>query len=357
MIKKCIFIIVLALISTFISCKVKEPQLKKSPETVGKLIINDLLSRPEFMIYETPGVYAVHYAEACAGYGSLKLAGLLNDKSLIANLENRYKKVEKENIPNTENHVDTNVYGILPLEFYIQTNNKNYLKHGIKLANGQWKDSLPNGLSSQARFWIDDIYMISALQIQAYRVTGNMIYLERAALTVKTYIKELQQPNGLFFHGPEAPFFWGRGNGWVAAGFAELLSVLPKNNPYYNSILNGYKKMMKTLIEYQNKDGMWHQLINHKESFKESSSTAMFGFAMALGVKKKLLPKTPYEETYVKAWNALTEYLNDDGKIREICVGTGQSLDINYYLNRPRITGDLHGQAPMLWFTYSLITD
>jgi unsaturated rhamnogalacturonyl hydrolase len=120
--------------------------------------------------------------------------------------------------------------------------------------------------------------MIGCLQIQAYRSTGNMIYLERAALEIDSYIQRLQQPNGLFYHGIDAPFYWGRGNGWVAAGLAELLSVLPESNSHYNSILNGYKKMMKTLVETQASDGMWRQLIDKEESFKETSSTGMFGF-------------------------------------------------------------------------------
>jgi rhamnogalacturonyl hydrolase YesR len=83
----------------------------------------------------------------------------------------------------------------------------------------------------------------------------------------------------------------------------------------------------------------------------------MIGFAMSMGVKKGILPKEPFTTAYKKAWNSLTEYLDEDGKIREVCVGTGQSSDINYYLSRPRTTGDFHGQAPMLWFAYSLIAD
>jgi rhamnogalacturonyl hydrolase YesR len=197
--------------------------------------------------------------------------------------------------------------------------------------------------------------MIGSLQVQAYRATGKGVYLERAALETDAYIQKLQQPNGLFHHGVNAPFFWGRGNGWVAAGLAELLSELPDNNPHYPSILAGYKKMMKTLVEYQAEDGMWRQLIDKEESFKETSSTAMFGYAMTVGVKKGLLPKKPYNKACHKAWNALTGYINEDGRVRDVCVGTGQSTDINFYLNRPRITGDLHGQAPILWFAYSLL--
>ena len=38
---------------------------------------------------------------------------------------------------------------------------------------------------------------------------------------------KLQQPNGLFHHAPDVPFYWGRGNGWVAVGMAELPMGIP----------------------------------------------------------------------------------------------------------------------------------
>ncbi len=83
----------------------------------------------------------------------------------------------------------------------------------------------------------------------------------------------------------------------------------------------------------------------------------MFGYAMSLGVKKELLPEDPYRKAIDKAWQALTTYITPDGKLREVCVGTGQSTDTSFYLMRPRITGDLHGQAPLLWLAYSLLAE
>ena len=307
----------------------------KSPEEIGTLVTKDLLSRSEFMMYDTKDVYAVHYAEACAGYGAVKLCAFLNDQETVEKLTQRYDRVITDSIRNTANHVDANVYGILPLELYMHNKQERFFEQGIVLADGQWENPRPDGLSAQTRYWIDDVYMISCLQVQAFRATGKMIYLERAAMEADSYIQKLQQPNGLFFHGVNAPFFWGRGNGWVAAGLAELLSVLPENNPHYNSILTGYKKMMQTLLANQDEDGMWHQLIDKKESFKETSSTGMFGFAFTVGVKKGILPEEPYRNAYTKAWNALTEYIDEDGKVSEVCVGTGQSKDVNFYLTPP----------------------
>jgi len=329
----------------------------KSPEYIGRLVTDDLLSRPDFMMYNTGKVRAVHYAEACAGFGAARLAGFLKDNERLQKLADRYMRVIDENITNTANHVDANVYGILPLELYRQLKDSRFLDQGLEFADDQWKDPLPDGMTNQTRYWIDDVWMIGSLQIQAYRVTKKMIYLERAAMSTDAYLHKLQQPNGLFFHGIDAHFFWGRGNGWVAAGLAELLSELPETNPHYPSIVQVYKKMMDALILYQAEDGMWRQLIDREESYKETSSSAMFGYAMTVGVKKGILKESQYAEASQKAWFALTDYINEEGKISNVCVGTPKSQELDFYLNRPSVTGDLHGQAPILWFAYSLLAD
>jgi unsaturated rhamnogalacturonyl hydrolase len=328
-----------------------------SAESIGSILIEDLLSRPDYMMYKTDFLTAVHYAEACAGFGAVRFADLRNDTVTIQRLIHRYEELLQDTVLKNAHHVDASVYGILPLELYMQTNDERFLKQGIELADLQWNDPLPDGLSRQTRFWIDDVWMIGSLQIQAYRATGNTVYLDRAAATLDAYLKKLQQPNGLFHHGPNAPFFWGRGNGWVAAGLAELLSELSANHPKYATIKEGYVNMMDALVRYQADDGMWRQLVDVEESWKETSGTAMFGYAMSVGVNTGILTDEKYTRSYRKAWNALLEYIDKQGQLTEVCVGTGKSDDIEYYLTRPRSTGDLHGQASLLWFAYSILKD
>lgn len=326
----------------------------KSPEVVGRQVMNEFLSRNEFMLYQTETVKSIHYAEACAAFGALRLAGLIGDTAVINEIFKRYRNVAESGPVNTKNHVDVNVYGILPLELYIQTGDSSYFREGIELADMQWENPLPNGMTNQTRYWIDDIWMIGSLQVQAYRATGEMKYLERAALEIDNYLEKLQQPDGLFFHGEISHFYWGRGNGWVAAGIAEILSELPASNPHCRSILAGYKKMMYALKKYQAEDGMWRQLVDVDSAWKETSCTAMFGYAVATGVEKGLLDRSEFGQVYQKAWTALCDYVTPAGKLRDVCAGTGQADDLNFYLNRPKIEGDLHGQAPLLWFAYRL---
>ncbi|HEY3403938.1 MAG TPA: glycoside hydrolase family 88 protein [Ohtaekwangia sp.] len=325
------------------------------PRSISFRITQNLLNRKEFMLYNSPQLKTFHYAEACAAFGAARIAGLLKDTVTIKRLAKRYEPLLDGVLLGPGIHVDVNVYGIVPLELFRYTHDERFRKQGLDLADEQWKNPQPDGLTNQTRYWIDDMYMIGSLQVQAYRITGNSLYIERAAKELDAYLKKLQQPNGLFFHGPEAPFHWGRGNGWVAAALAELLSELPRKNPYYKSIHIGYVKMMNALLQYQADDGMWRQLIDYPNAWKETSSTAMFGYAMMVGVKKGILPAKKFRPATEKAWLALTGYLNDNGELTDVCVGTGQSKDPQYYLDRGRSTGDFHGQAPMLWFAYSLL--
>ena len=351
----------LVLISCFFSCSNKTNfSGTQSPQMIGEKLIDNLLARPNFLMmnYIDTTVNSIHYAEACAGFGAARLAGLLNDSIRIQKLCSRYSGVIDQNIFIYQNHVDANVYGILPLEFFMQNiYEQKLLAQGIELADKQWENPLPNGMTNQTRYWIDDMWMIGSLQIQAYRATGKLIYLERAALELDAYVQKLQQPNGLFFHGDVSHFFWGRGNGWVAASLAEIMTVLPKNNAHYTSLNNAYVKMMQALLKYQAEDGMWRQLVDHPEAWKETSCTAMFGYAITMGIKKSILPKEQYSQASQKAWSALSKYVNANGDVTDVCMGTGQKSDVNYYLTRPKATGDMHGQAAVLWFAYSMLLE
>jgi rhamnogalacturonyl hydrolase YesR len=173
------------------------------------------------------------------------------------------------------------------------------------------------------------------------------------------YLDKLQQPNGLFFHAPDSPFFWGRGNGWVAAGMTELLRELPADHPQRARILRGYQATMAALLANQGADGMWHQLLDKPETWAESSCTGMFTFALVSGVMHGWLDEKTYAPAARRAWLALVGYLEADANIREVCVGTNKSRQVtgtddlktqyDFYLARPRKVGDLHGQSPMLW--------
>ena len=256
-----------------------------SPQEVGKRVAENFVARK--LEVEDGKRQFVIYPEACAWYGSLTVAQLTKDQDLQKRLIAKFDPLLGEHAKwiSPDALVNMRVFGIIPLEIYQQTKEQKYLDLGRGLADKQWDKTTPDGITAEARYWIDDMYMITAVQVQAFRATQDQKYLDRAALTMAAYLDKLQQANGLFFHALDSPWYWGRGNGWVAAGMAELLRSLPKNHPKRARILEGYRTMMASLLKYQAEDGLWRQLIDHPDVWAQTSSTGMFTFAMVTGVK------------------------------------------------------------------------
>lgn len=334
-----------------------------TPKEVGKRLAYRFVDRKHML---HAGKW-ISYPETFNWKGALEFAAVTKDKKLIGLLQNRFEPLfstEKVLLP-IMNHVDLNMFGSLPLALYQVTKEKRYFELGMPYADTQWilperadqkqKDWAEKGYSWQTRMWIDDMYMITIVQSQAYKVTGDKRYIDRAAKEMVLYLDELQRPNGLFYHAPDVPFFWGRGNGWMAAGMTELLRNLPKDNKDRPRILQGYQTMMKSLKNYQTPAGMWNQLIDDPECWAETSGSAMFTYAIITGVKKGWLDKQEYAPVARKAWMALVPYINEKGDVTEVCVGTNKKNDKQYYYDRPRHIGDFHGQSPYLWCTLALL--
>lgn len=340
-----------------------------TPQEIGKKIAARYLSQPHQNFNRPTPPNVITYPETCSWFGALTFAKVTADKDLTAQLIKRFEPLfgSRDTLIPTPDHVDYTVFGAVPCELYIQTKEQKYLDLGKRFADKQWaapegKRVTPEsyrfynkGLSWQTRLWIDDMFMITAVQSQAYLATGDQKYIDRAAKEMVFYLDSLQQPNGLFYHAPDVPVFWGRGDGWMAAGMSFLLRVLPKNNPNRQRIMQGYQTMMASLLKYQAEDGMWRQIIDDPASWKETSCTGMFSFAFITGVKEGWLDKNIYGPAARKAWLSLIKYINADNDIIDVCEGTNKKNDPQYYLDRKKNIGDLHGQAPLLWCATALL--
>lgn len=355
------------LTSVFAQKSFKDWPLGTEPAVIGLFVANHYVATPHSNFGKPEPPTSITYPEVCTWYGALKFARATGNKELMQKLVLRYEPffAQSASLVPKPDHVDHSVFGAIPLELYQQTNQTRYLVAGKEFADKQWE--LPanpqephqqlaaKGLSWQTRMWIDDMYMITILQVEAFRATGNKEYVNRAAKEMVVYLDAIQQPNGLFYHASDAPFFWGRGNGWMAAGMTELLSALPSDNPDRAKILEGYKKMMATLKQMQDKNYMWHQLLDDPTAWAETSCTGMFTFALVTGVKKGWLDEKEYGTVARNAWTALIKYINENGDVKDVCEGTNKKNDQQYYLDRQRLTGDMHGQAPILWAAAALM--
>lgn len=205
-----------------------------------------------------------------------------------------------------------------------------------------------------ATLWADDLFMAVPFLLRMAKITGDQKLYDEVARQVIQFNKYLNDPEtGLYFHGwynnrkENTPVRWGRANGWIIWATSEALLHLPEKHPDYKAVLKIFRSHMEALAGYQDHSGMWHQVLDHPETYEETSCTALFTLGLARGVRMGWLKKS-YGEIALSGWNALQNKIGADGTVRDICRGTEIGNDVDFYENRKRFDHDPRGLGAML---------
>ena len=206
--------------------------------------------------------------------------------------------------------------------------------------------------------WVDDMYMSLPFLVQSSRLTNDkemkMKRLTEAAEMVFAFNKYVYHPElGLYQHAqftdkPAKLPFWSRGNGWALWAVTNILSELPKNHPLYKKLLKHYREHVEGITAWQDKSGLWHNLLNVPESYLETSGTAIFTLCIARGIMNGWLNGKKYTPTVEKGWAGIETMIDEQYQVHGITVGTNVTTDINYYLERPTALNDCHGLFPVI---------
>lgn len=206
----------------------------------------------------------------------------------------------------------------------------------------------PNG-----RLMADDPYMLVPYLVRLARGSGDAQQFVTAVRQVRGARRFLFEPAaGLYRHAWHVPQgkplgqFWGRANGWMVLAQVELLSALPADHPCLAEVRTAFAAHAAGLRRSQDPAGGWHQVLDHPESWIESSCTGMFVYGLARGVNEGWLDHS-FAQDARRGWAALRRKVAPDGDVIDVC-GSTDIGDLNYYLNRPRLRGDLHGFGPFL---------
>jgi len=200
----------------------------------------------------------------------------------------------------------------------------------------------------------DSVFMGGPLLAQAGKLTGERRYVE-AALDHLAFMQKLcLRSDGLYRHSPlnEAP--WGRGNAFPAFGMALTISALPAADR--EKTIGEFRRLIDALLRYQTKNGMWRQVIDHPTAYEEFSATAMIGSAMHQGLREGWLKGAQYQSAVGRAWEAIKARTGSDGKLMDVCEGTGKFPTLEDYLKRMAIWDrDPRGGAMALHFATELM--
>jgi len=224
-------------------------------------------------------------------------------------------------------------------------------KKQYRLADGTLARQRPQASS----VWADDMYMGVPALAELGHLSGDTAYFDDAVNNVLGMSARLFNPAlGIYTHGwhannPDAPrFYWGRANGWAVLSMSDLLDVLPKTHPGYPKVLAQLRLALHGIAEKQSGAGLWHQMIDRDDSYLETSSSAMFVYAIAHAINQGWISPTTYGSVAQAGWDALSARINAKGQVEGTCVGTTLAGDQVYYYNRPTSVDAMHGYGPTL---------
>ena len=175
--------------------------------------------------------------------------------------------------------------------------------------------------------WCDALFMAPTTWAAMSKATGDPAYLDymtREWWATSGRLYDLREH--LFFrdtrflnqrHPNGKKIFWSRGNGWVIAGLAGVLSYMPQDYPERPKFVEQFQEMASAIAAIQGQDGLWRTGLLDPDSYQlpENSGSAFFTYALAWGINNNLLDRAKYTPVVAKAWKGLLSHIYEDGRL------------------------------------------
>ena len=188
----------------------------------------------------------------------------------------------------------------------------------------------PKGIAGQNWSWCDSLFMAPPAWVRLYAATGDEKYLNFAVTNwwrTSDYLYDKEEHlfyrDSTYFPKREAngkKVFWSRGNGWVMAGLVRVLQYLPMNHPDRPRFEQLFKDMAGKIRTCQQPDGLCSASLVDPDCFRltETSGSGFYTYARAWGVNQGLLDRAKLEPTVTRAWAALVDCVDADGKLTHV---------------------------------------
>jgi len=222
------------------------------------------------------------------------------------------------------------------LSFYERTGEDRYLdaaRRQYEYLRDDAERTIDGGIAystGPVELWVDSIYMVCPFFARYAAIADDPEAFDEAVRHITVQATHLREPTtGLFRHEwretpntfPEGSL-WARGNGWALAGMVDTLSHLPDDHSDRETVENLFTTQAAALLERQEDCGLWHHILDYRDSPLETSATLQYTYAFARGVDQGLLDDE-YLAAARRAMDVCRGMVDEDGRVRRVAVPPG----------------------------------
>ena len=298
------------------------------------------------------------WPQGVAMYAMFKVYETTGDEKLLAEIKAWYDGHLEKGLPGRNINTTAPMLGLTLL--YEATGEKRYapcisawadwVMHGLPRTQEGGFQHLTSDCVNEEQLWDDTLFMTCLFLFRAGKALQRQDWQDEARYQFLLHIKYLHcTGNGLWYHGwcfigrhNFGKAFWARGNSWITAGAIDFVEWLDAEDPVRRMVLNTWQEQCQALLNTQDAEtGMWHTLLDHADSYLETSASAAIAYGLLKGCRLGLL-SCPDEA--MKAVQGVLSQVGPDGLVGGVSYGTPMGNDLDFYRSIP-IQPTAYGQG------------
>lgn len=249
--------------------------------------------------------------------------------------------------------------------------------HKAIYANQVWLDGIFMGLPFYCDYAVKNCSPRKARRILDDAV-NQMMQTDRRTYDEKTGLWKhaWDETHRQFWANPltgQSRHTWARALGWYVMAMTECLDVMPDDYPRKAEVVALLQKVMKAVVQYQDKkSGVWYDVLDVEspKNYLESTASCMFAYVLLKGSRMGWLD-TDFNEAGKRAYEGILKRfirVNEDRTITltDCCsvsgLGPGKGPFVpagkenykrdgsfDYYMSEPIRDNDAKGIGPFIW--------
>ncbi|UKS28684.1 glycoside hydrolase family 88 protein [Paenibacillus sp. HWE-109] len=190
------------------------------------------------------------------------------------------------------------------------------------------------------QLWDDTLYMTVLFVARMGVLLDEDPYLQESIRQFLVHLKYLTDVRtGLFYHGWTfignhhfAGALWARGNSWYTAGLVDYLDIAPLPEGISQFLISSLERQVQALAALQDESGLWHTLLDHPDSYLETSASAAFAYGILKAVRRGFIDER-YLAVGLKALDGVLGKIDEEGVVHGVSYGTALKDNLDYYRN------------------------